>query len=99
MISVPFLTPRLSSLWLGLVTPVYARVGRELIAGLKNKSVVTDPTALSVFPIRPASVRDAISRDLGELSEGAPIVHEDHGVGRYRGLIMLDAGGMPAEYL
>ena len=32
MISVPLLTPRLSSLWLGLVTPVYARVGRELIA-------------------------------------------------------------------
>jgi hypothetical protein len=50
MISVPLLTPRLSSLWLGLVTPVYARVGRELIAGLKNRSVVTDPTALAVFP-------------------------------------------------
>ena len=56
MISVPFLTPRLSSLWLGLVTPVYARVGRELIAGLKNQSVVTDPVALAVFPIRPAGL-------------------------------------------
>ena len=56
MISVPLLTPRLSSLWLGLVTPVYARVGRELIEGLKNRSVVTDPAALAVFPItgRPA---------------------------------------------
>jgi transcription-repair coupling factor (superfamily II helicase) len=32
-----------------------------------------------------------------ELSEGAPMVHEDHGVGRYRGLIKLDAGGMPAN--
>ena len=62
MISVPFLTPRLSSLWLGLVTPVYARVGRELIAGLKNESVVTDPAALSVFPIKPAGLRDAIRR-------------------------------------
>ncbi|HEY0504962.1 MAG TPA: transcription-repair coupling factor, partial [Lysobacter sp.] len=30
---------------------------------------------------------------------GAPIVHEDHGVGRYRGLISLEAGGMPGEYL
>ncbi len=50
MISVPLLTPRLSSLWLGLVTPVYARVGRELIAGLKNRSVVTDPAALAVIP-------------------------------------------------
>jgi len=42
---------------------------------------------------------EAIIRDLGELSEGSPIVHEDHGVGRYRGLIVLDAGGMPGEFL
>jgi hypothetical protein len=39
-ISVPLLTPRLSSLWLGLVTPIFARVGRELIEGLKTRSVV-----------------------------------------------------------
>jgi uncharacterized protein YbjT (DUF2867 family) len=62
MVSVPLLTPRLSSLWLGLVTPVYARVGRELIEGLKNPSVVTDPAALSVFPIRPVGLGDAIAR-------------------------------------
>lgn len=42
---------------------------------------------------------EAIIRELGELSEGAPIVHEDHGVGRYRGLVVLEAGGAPAEYL
>jgi hypothetical protein len=62
MISVPLLTPRLSSLWLGLVTPVYARVGRELIEGLRNPSVVTDPAALATFPVRPIGLRDAISR-------------------------------------
>jgi uncharacterized protein YbjT (DUF2867 family) len=62
MISVPLLTPHLSSLWLGLVTPVYARVGRELIGGLKNRSVVTDPAALSEFPIRPVGLRDAVAR-------------------------------------
>jgi len=62
MISVPLLTPRLSSLWLGLVTPVYARVGRELIAGLKNRSVVTDPAARAIFPIRPVGLREAIAR-------------------------------------
>jgi len=61
MISVPLLTPRLSSLWLGLVTPIYARVGRELIAGLKNRSVVTDPAALAAFPVRPVGLREAIS--------------------------------------
>ena len=42
---------------------------------------------------------EAIIRDLGELTEGAPIVHEDHGVGRYRGLITLEAGGEKGEYL
>ncbi|MDR2872061.1 MAG: transcription-repair coupling factor, partial [Xanthomonadaceae bacterium] len=42
---------------------------------------------------------EAIIRDLGELAEGAPIVHEDHGIGRYRGLVVLEAGGMPGEYL
>lgn len=62
MLSVPLLTPRLSSLWLGLVTPVYARVGRELIEGLKNRSVVTDPAALDVFPIRPIGLPEAITR-------------------------------------
>ena len=44
MISVPVLTPRLSSLWLGLVTPVYARVGRKLIDSIRNPTVVRDPT-------------------------------------------------------
>ena len=42
---------------------------------------------------------EAIIRDLGELAEGAPIVHEDHGVGRYRGLVTLEAGGIAGEYL
>ena len=64
MISVPLLTPRLSSLWLGLVTPVYARVGRELIEGLKNPTVVRDTTALAVFPIRPLGIREAIQKAL-----------------------------------
>ncbi|MFP7723823.1 transcription-repair coupling factor [Lysobacter sp. A3-1-A15] len=42
---------------------------------------------------------EAIIRDLGELTDGAPIVHEDHGVGRYRGLVVLEAGGEKNEYL
>ena len=40
MLPVPVLTPRLSSLWLALVSPVYARVGRELIDGVRNETVV-----------------------------------------------------------
>ncbi|MGE3958124.1 MAG: SDR family oxidoreductase [Vicinamibacterales bacterium] len=62
MISVPLLTPRLSSLWLALVTPIYARIGRELIEGLRNRSVVQDPSALDVFPIRPARLAESIAR-------------------------------------
>ena len=72
MIPVPLLTPRLSSLWLGLVTPVHARVGRELVEGLKNPSVVTDPAALAEFPIRPVTLREAISRAIGHESETSP---------------------------
>ena len=61
MIRVPFLTPRLSSLWLGLVTPLYARVGRKLIESIKHPTVVNDKTALEVFPVKPMGMRDAIS--------------------------------------
>ena len=61
MLPVPVLTPRLSSLWLGLVTPLYARVGRKLIDSLRNASVVTDPCASETFPIRPMGIRDAIA--------------------------------------
>lgn len=64
MIPVPVLSPRLSSLWLGLVTPVYARVGRELVEGLRNETVVRDPGALALFSIRPRGVREAIARAL-----------------------------------
>jgi len=64
LISVPVLTPYLSSLWLGLVTPASADVGRHLIEGLKNPTVVRDQSALDVFPIRPMGIREAIARAL-----------------------------------
>ncbi len=64
ILPVPFLTPRLSSLWLGLVTPVYARVGRKLIDGVRNETVVRDREALRAFDIRPRSAREALVRAL-----------------------------------
>jgi hypothetical protein len=64
MIRVPVLTPRLSSLWLGLVTSVYARVGRKLIDGVRNPTIVRDPAALQVFKVRPRSLRESIERAL-----------------------------------
>ncbi len=64
MIGVPVLTPRLSSLWLGLVTPVYARVGRQLIDSVRNATVVNDEAALTAFGARPRGIREAIERAL-----------------------------------
>ena len=64
MIRVPVLSPRLSSLWLGLVTPVYARVGRELIDGLRNETTIRDDRALRVFTVQPMGMRAAITRAL-----------------------------------
>ena len=76
MIPVPALSPRLSSLWLGLVTPVYAHVGRKLIEGLKNPTVVrTRHPCLDQFSVRPRSVRDSISRAL---------INEDRRIARTR---------------
>ena len=69
MIPVPALTPHLSSLWLGLVTPIYARVGRKLVDSLRNPTVVRNPSALAVFDIKPKGIREAITRSL---------IHEDH---------------------
>ena len=66
LISVPVLTPSLSSLWLALVTPASFDVGRHLIEGLKNPTVVRDHRAREVFPIRPLGVREAIRRALAE---------------------------------
>lgn len=62
LIFVPVLTPYLSGLWLALVTPASFEVGRHLIEGLKNPTVVQDRTALSVFSIRPMGVREAIEK-------------------------------------
>lgn len=61
LVRVPVLTPRLSSLWLGLVTPLYARVGRQLIESIKHPSVVGDYSAREVFSVRPRGIREAIA--------------------------------------
>lgn len=64
MLRVPVLTPFLSSLWLGLVTPLYARVGRKLIESIVHPTVVTDNAARAEFGIEPIGVEEAIRRAL-----------------------------------
>jgi uncharacterized protein YbjT (DUF2867 family) len=60
MIAVPVLTPRLSSLWLGLVTPLYARVGRKLVESICHETVVHDDRAQRDFGIVARGPREAI---------------------------------------
>jgi uncharacterized protein YbjT (DUF2867 family) len=66
LIFVPVLTPYLSGLWLALVTPATYEVGRHLIEGLKNPTVVGDSKALEAFPIRPIGVKEAIRLAISE---------------------------------
>ncbi|MEO7086790.1 MAG: SDR family oxidoreductase [Gemmatimonadaceae bacterium] len=64
-VPVPFLSLWLSSRWLGLVTPVYARIGRKLIESVRNETVVTSSRATELFPeIHPRSMAEAIRRAL-----------------------------------
>ncbi len=64
LISVPVLTPYLSSLWLGLVTPATAEIGRHLIEGLRNPTIVRYQRALEVFPVRPVGMKEAMRQAL-----------------------------------
>ncbi len=64
MIPVPVLTPFLSSLWLGFITPLYARIGRKLVASIVHTTVVRDTSALTVFAVRPIGVEAAVHRAL-----------------------------------
>ncbi len=84
MIPVPFLTPRLSSLWLGLVTPLYARVGRKLVDSIRHDTLVEDQSALTKFGIKPRGFSAAIDRAL---------VNEDREFAQTRWSDALSAAG------
>jgi uncharacterized protein YbjT (DUF2867 family) len=87
IIPVPVLTPRLSSLWLGLVTPLYARIGRKLIESMRNETIVRNSAAEKAFPmIRPRGIREAIAR---------AIVYEDSEFAQTRWSDALSSGGSP----
>jgi uncharacterized protein YbjT (DUF2867 family) len=74
---VPLLTPRLSSLWIGLVTPVDAGVARPLIEGLSTETTVTDSSGPALFDIAPLTFDEALERAVADDSatkstRGAP---------------------------
>lgn len=90
MIPVPLLTPYLSSLWLGLVTPLYARVGRKLIDSLKNPTLVSNNLAALTFPqLKPRGIAAAIARAL---------VNEDREFAATRWSDALSSGSRPTAW-
>jgi uncharacterized protein YbjT (DUF2867 family) len=60
IVEVPVLTPRLSSYWLHLVTPVGAKVARPLIEGLRNATVVRDDRIRRLVPLELTPFRAAV---------------------------------------
>jgi uncharacterized protein YbjT (DUF2867 family) len=64
-VGVPLLSPRLSSLWIGLVTPVDTGVARPLVEGLETETVVRDPSGMALFDVDPTplgpAMRDAVA--------------------------------------
>jgi len=71
LVPVPFLTPRLSSLWIHLVTPVPAQIARPLVEGLRNEVIVRNDLARQLFPnIRLTSYDDAVAQALATLESG-----------------------------
>jgi len=83
------------------------------VAPLEDGFALVEPaltilTERQLFPERAEQSRrrrkaardpDTVLRDLSEIQVGSPIVHEDHGVGRYQGLVVLDSGGVRGEFL
>lgn len=86
MLPVPVLTPRLSSLWLGLVTPLYARIGRSLVESICHETIVRDDRARRDFSVRPVDVAEAIE---------AAIRNEDRTVAETRWSDALSSSGTP----
>jgi uncharacterized protein YbjT (DUF2867 family) len=71
ILPVPVLSPRLSSLWIGLVTPVPSSLARPLVDSLVNPVVVTDDAIRSLVPIEPIDCETAIARALRRIGEAA----------------------------
>jgi uncharacterized protein YbjT (DUF2867 family) len=89
MLPVPVLSPYLSSLWLGLVTPLYARIGRKLIESIIHPTVIQDDSALRTFDIRPMGVAEAIRRALA---------HEEQEYAETRWSDALSSSGEPRSW-
>ena len=72
VIQIPFLTTRLSSYWVDLITPVKASLARPLIDSLVHDTIVTNNSVTKIIPLQLKSVRDAIDIATKEIIEKPP---------------------------
>jgi uncharacterized protein YbjT (DUF2867 family) len=77
IIPVPVLTPRLSSHWVGLVTPLPVSLSRPLVASLINEVVVRDPAILELLPGPLFTTREAIDAALVRIHTGRVVTRWD----------------------
>lgn len=75
VIQIPFLTTRLSSYWVDLITPVKASLARPLIDSLVHDTVVNDDSITKIIPIQLKSVRESIDVATKEMRESPPEVN------------------------
>jgi uncharacterized protein YbjT (DUF2867 family) len=99
LIPVPLLTPRLSSLWLRLVTPLYASVGRWLIDGMRNQTIVTDAEPARRYALNPRGLAQAVTEATRQRSERVEVLlAEAAGPGAEAALTALRASGCVLDH-
>jgi hypothetical protein len=76
ILPVPLLTPRLSSLWLSLVTDVDTATGRALVDSMTNEVIVRDPSLRDLIPFDPMPYDDAVRTALSERRQAKRILFE-----------------------
>ncbi len=89
MLPVPVITPWLSSLWLGLVTPIYARIGRKIIDSAAYPTVADDADARRDFGVEPVGIREAMF---------AALRNEDRKFAATRWSDAVSAAGVESRY-
>ncbi len=73
VIQIPFLTTKLSSYWVDLITPVKASLARPLIDSLVHDTIVNDDSITRIIPLKLKSIRDAIDIATKETAKKVPI--------------------------
>jgi uncharacterized protein YbjT (DUF2867 family) len=70
-LAVPLLSPRLSSLWIGLITPVDTGVARPIVEGLETETIVRDPSGMALFDVEPTPLDRAMLDAVTEMAPAA----------------------------